>query len=69
MRTIIPSDEYGFLCKCGNVSDLTSKLRTLIDSPILKQKVANNTRELMKLLSYQHVSEHIAEAVEQIANK
>lgn len=68
MRTIIPSDDYGFLCKRGDVDDIVSKLRLLMDNPALKQEVANRTRKRMSMFSYQHVGEQIADAVEQIAN-
>lgn len=63
MRTIIPSDDYGFLCAQGDDKAMVDKLTLLMNDANLYHKVAANAKEHMKQFTKEEVGKQICQAV------
>lgn len=69
MRTIIPNDEYGFLCKQGDVDAMVKKLRWLIDNPEKKKEMVDKTVCRMSLFTLEAVGRQIGESALYVAKQ
>ena len=69
MRTIIPDDEYGFLCRQGDVDTMVQKLQWLIDNPEKKKTMVEKTVSRMSIFTLESVGRQIGEAALYVVKK
>lgn len=63
MRTVVPSDDYGFLCQRGDVDAYVQKIRFLMRNPELYANIAQKAKENMKFFTKEEVGKQICHAV------
>ena len=66
MRTVIPDDSYGFLCKRGDAYDMANKIKLLMSNDSIKKDITERTRKRMELFTKEAVGKQIYTAVMEI---
>ncbi|MCR5569129.1 MAG: glycosyltransferase [Paludibacteraceae bacterium] len=56
MRTLVPSDEYGFLCSMGDYKMMAEKITEILNDVSLGQSIVSKAKSNMKMFSPENVS-------------
>ena len=66
---LVKLGETGFVFEAKNSKNLTEYLIKLTDDPILRQKMGNNSRELIKSWNYDYIGESLLKALASVKSK